>query len=287
MNTLLEPWHLAAQQVKEAHPALQRYLLIDAAQLPINALPWKDLVERGHVENLLTGQPEASAPDVCALLIAYESHWVDGLLARLLARRPFAFTLLASDLPHKQLANALARKTSIALSGHRTGLMRFYDSAVLQSLIEVLGPRRSNALLSEAQAWMFVRRDGKVETLTLSMGQQGRSWAWELKDRDLQALERLSLVDRITAQLRWQGVLAVNSDPIQTYQAIFKLCGMLSSDKEPEEKQLYQVCALILPVAAKQLSDPDLQSVIEQYRDEQVVLLEQLFEWVESMKEGV
>ena len=287
MNTLVERWHLAAQQVQKTHPALQRYLLIDAAQLSINALPWKDLVEHGHVENLLKGQPEASAPDVCALLIDYESHWVDGLLTRSLVRRPFAFTLLASALSHKQLANDLARKTSIALSGHRTGLMRFYDSAVLQSLIQVLGPRRSNALLDEAKVWMFVRRDGEVGTLTPSIEQQGRSRAWELKDRDLQALERLSLVDRVAAQLRWQGVLAANSDPIQTYQVIFKLGDMLSSDKEPDEKQFYQVCALILPVTDKQLNDPGLKFVIEQYRDEPAVLLEQLFEWMGSMKEGI
>ncbi|SDK82694.1 protein of unknown function [Pseudomonas libanensis] len=287
MNTLLERWHLAAQQIQETHPALQRYLLVDAAQLSRNALPWKDLVEREQVENLLKGQPEASAPEVCALLMSYESHWVDGLLTRALTRRPFAFTLLVSALSQEQLASALARKTSIALSGHRTGLMRFYDSAVLQSLIQVLGPRRSNALLDEAKAWMFVRRDGEVETLTPSIDQQGRSWAWELKDRDLQALERLSLVDRITAQLRWQGVLAVNSDPIQTYQDIFTLCGMLSSDKEPEGKLLYQVCALILPVAAKELNDPDLKSVFEQYRDKTEVILERVLIWVESMKERV
>ena len=286
MKTLLERWYFAAQQAKEAHPALQRYLLIDAAQLSGNALPWKDLVERGQVENLLKGQPEASAPQVCALLISYESHWVDGLLTRSLARRPFAFTLLVSALPQTQLANALARKTSIALSEHRTGLMRFYDSAVLQSLIQVLGPRRSNALLGEAQAWMFVRRDGEVETLMPSVESQGRSWVWALNDRELQALERLGLADRVAAQLRWQGVLSVNSDPIQTYQAISTLFGMLNASKNSGEAQLYDVCALILPAALEKLNDPKLMSIFERSRDKPAMLLVQVFDWVESMKEG-
>ena len=76
MPTLLARWHLAAQQAHDNHPTLARYLLIDAAQLSINALPWKDLLACRQIDNLLKGRPEASAPEICGLLMPYEHHWV-------------------------------------------------------------------------------------------------------------------------------------------------------------------------------------------------------------------
>ncbi len=257
MTTLLERWHLAAQKVHEDHSEHQRYLLIDAAQLSINSLPWKDLMETKQADNLLRDQPEASAPEVCAWLIAYDHHWVASLLERTLARRPFAFTLLVSALPREKLVGALTRRTRISLSKYRTALLRFYDSASLQALLQVLEPWRCNLLLNNADAWVYVRRDGEIETTGPFTQEVRRCWDWGLSDAELQALEQLGLVDRITAELENNGHLSVNTDPFFIYENVARLISLLKGSGEFDLASLYRFCAVLveLPLTNRDQSE--------------------------------
>lgn len=279
MPTLLARWHLAAQQAHDNHPTLARYLLIDAAQLSINALPWKDLLACRQIDNLLKDRPEASAPEICGLLMPYEHHWVASLLERSLARRPFAFTLLVSALPREQLARGLSRKTNVALSKHRTGLLRFYDSTSLQALLKVLEPRRINALLGHAQVWVYVRRDGVIDTANPSIPLFGRSATWGLSDQELLALERLEWADRLTVELQNSGHVPVNVDPFFIYEHITQLIALLNDGGELELTTLYRCCALLIGLPLSDIERGEISALVMRCRNSGEDLLSSLRAW--------
>ncbi|MDR5662755.1 DUF4123 domain-containing protein, partial [Burkholderia cenocepacia] len=138
MTALLQTWETTAAAEHAAFPDAHRYLLADASQLPINAAPWRELIAAGQVHNVLAGQPEASNPEVCALVCDYRAPHVPALLERQLARRPFAFLSLVSVYPLDELVPKLGVRTRVTLPDDRDGLLRFYDAAVFQTLAGAL-----------------------------------------------------------------------------------------------------------------------------------------------------
>ena len=262
-RTIWEQWRAQRQELQAQLPQSHVYLLIDAAQLPLNCMPWKDMLAAGEVFNLLGKQPESSHPEVCALLVPDAALWTDALVANHIERRPFAFMLLHSHQSHQQLGAILARATVVKLPRRRKGLLRFYDAAVFDCLQSSLSANNFQQLLSCAQSWTYVDRSARMQTVHYRGAHPG--WALSpllLSDAELQTLQLNGSPQRIAAQLKKNGHLCVNADPFDTHAKLQLLIDTLPplADHDSRDSLLYRCSALTLqqPLSAWRSQVPAL-----------------------------
>ncbi|WP_244135994.1 MULTISPECIES: DUF4123 domain-containing protein [unclassified Burkholderia] len=254
MTALLQTWETTAAAEHAAFPDAHRYLLADASQLPINAAPWRELIAAGQVRNVLAGQPEASNPEVCALVCDYRASHVPALLERQLARRPFAFLSLVSVYPLDELVPKLGVRTRVTLPDDRDGLLRFYDAAVFQALAGALSESRYQALLSPCVSWTWVRRDGTVGTVRHPRRHERIFYAC-VDARELDALRRGSRPDAVLAELRRNGRIPVDADPFDTYARMRRLIGVLDAQGSGDDRLAYRIGATLAMVGHVELDD--------------------------------
>lgn len=278
MSALYARWVTSVQRLREEWPDERCYLLIDAAQLSINAMPWKTLIEGKTVHNLLWDQPEATHPEVCPLLADYSASWVDALLQRYLPRRPFAFTMLVSDLSLDDLARALSLRTSIHIDGAGKGLLRFYDATVLPSVLNAFDTFKANALLAPAWAWLYVERDGGL-CETRPKSKAARLMRWSVTVQEQLALRQAGLADRVAADLKENGRTPVSADPIATYQQVRKILSLLGPESANNETLVYRVCAVLLTPPAAELDDLVLRELLSRHGGSLDALDEALWVW--------
>jgi hypothetical protein len=256
-------------------------LLIDAAQLSINAMPWKTLIEGDTVHNLLWDQPEATHPEVCPLLADYSAPWVDAFVGRYLPRRPFAFTALISNLSQHELAQALNLRTSIHVDGVGKGLLRFYDATVLPSVLRAFDTFKADALLSPAWVWLYVERDGQL-CEARPRSKAARLMRWSVTVQEQLALRQDGLTDRVGADLKANGHIPVSVDPIATYQQVRQILSSLRPDSANNEALLYRVCAVLLTAPAIELAVPVLGELLSRHWGSLDELDEALWAWREE-----
>lgn len=279
MRALWEQWQSQRAALRAEMPDAQTYLLLDAAQLPFNAMPWRDMLASGETSNLLAGQPEASHPEVCALLTNDAAAWTDALVATHLARRPFAFMLLHSDRPQPALARVLARATVAKLPEREKGLLRYYDAAVFQTLMHALPAQRRQTLLSCAKAWTFVGRDGRIQTVRHERGDGQAAAPLDLDSANLAALHLHGTQDRVMAQLKKNGRLPLDADPFDTYAKLGLLVHEMSrAGIVPSDAQLYRCSALAINHPLTQWQ-ADLPALFERHAHDQQALSDALADW--------
>lgn len=277
---LYRKWMDALRAESEAHGAARRYLLIDAAQLPVNALPWLELQHGGVIENLLRDQPEGDHPEVCANLIEFDSHWTDGLLERHLARRPFAFTGLLSRLDRNKLAQTLSLRSSVTLPDGQPGLLRMYDTAVLQALLDTFRKQERAAFLEPADAWIYVNRIGEVDVARPDRTRFAPILPRRLTAERLEHLRCAGAADRLIAELKKRERLPVNADPFETYAGASRVLSLLRRKGMDEESYAYRVCAELAPLGPRVLQ-PEFEHLIDAHADrtDREALLERIREW--------
>lgn len=279
MDGLLDRWNETVAQVARRLPEHRCCLLIDAAQLPFNVMPWKEMFQEGRIDNLLHGQPESAHPEVCALLADYSAAWVDALLARHLVRRPFAFTTLFSRLDKHVMARALCARTRVRLPDGKIGLLRFYDAAVLQSLVAVFAGSQREGLLAPADAWIIVHKDGGIQTLESAAVSPVIAQPVRLGTGDLAALERSGLTDRIAAHLRKSGRLVTDADPFETDRKIAAMAALLSGEEGVDEGLLYRCSAIMMSHAWDGSADASLEDAVARHRGDPDALCDALMQW--------
>ncbi|MBZ5792941.1 DUF4123 domain-containing protein [Burkholderia contaminans] len=277
MTTLLQAWETTAAAEHTAFPDTHRYLLADASQLPINAAPWRELIAQGQVHNLLAGQPEASNPEVCALVCDYRAPHVSALLERQLARRPFAFLSLVSVYPLDELAPKLGVRTRVTLPDDRDGLLRFYDAAVFQTLAGALSESRYQALLSPCVSWTYVGRDGVVGTARHPRRHERIFYA-RVDARELDALRRDGRPDAVIAELRRNGRIAVDADPFDTYASMRNLYALLDAHGLPDDRLAYRIGATLAMYRGVSLGDAALAECIALHRNDHDALCDALLD---------
>ncbi len=277
MTVLLQTWDTTAAAEHAAFPDAHRYLLADASQLPINAAPWRELIAQGRVHNVLAGQPEASHPEVCALVCDYHAPHVSALLERHLARRPFAFLSLASVYPLDELAPKLGVRTRVTLPDDRDGLLRFYDAAVFETLAAALSESRYQALLSPCVSWTWVRRDGTVGTVRHPRRHERIFYA-RMDARELDALRRDSRPDAVLAELRRNGRIPVDADPFETYARMRHLFGVLDAQGLDDDRLAYRIGATLAMVGHVRLDDASVAECIAAHRHDHDALCDALLE---------
>jgi len=284
MTGLFDLWNQSVAQVAQRLPERRCYLLIDAAQLPFNVMPWKEMLQDGRVDNLLHGQPEGASPEVSALLVDYAAAWVNALLARHLARRPFAFIAIFSHLERSAMARALSARTHARLPNAKAGLLRFYDAAVLQSLVAVLGERERKMLLAPGDGWVFVQRDGTIQALNCTAKASCVAQSIRLADSDLVALQHCGYADRIAANLRKNGRLMADADPFQAHRKITTMAALLSSETGLDEGLLYRCSAIVMSGTWGGDSVASLEDTVARHIREPDALCDALVQWVEDLE---
>ncbi|WP_423392100.1 DUF4123 domain-containing protein [Burkholderia sp. LMG 21824] len=277
MPTLLQAWETTAAAEQAAFPDAHRYLLADGSQLPVNAAPWRELIAQGQVHNVLAGQPEASHPEVCALVCDYRAPHVPALLERQIARRPFAFLSLVSVYPLEELAPKLAVRTRVTLPDDRDGLLRFYDAAVFQALAGALSESRYQALLSPCVSWTWVRRDGTVGSVRHPRRHE-RLFYPRVDVRELDALRRDSRPDAVLAELRRNGRIPVDADPFDTYARMRRLFDVLDAQEPGDERLAYRIGATLAMVGHVQLDDASVAECIAAHRHDHDALCDALLD---------
>lgn len=244
-RTLWQQWCQHREKLQKQLPPA--YLLMDAAQLPLNCMPWKDMVATGEVFNLQAKQAEGNHPEVCALLAPDSAAWTDALVASHIQRRPFAFILLHSQHSHAQLGKILARAAEVKLPTRRKGLLRFYDAAVLDCLQASLSARNFQQLLSCAKAWTYLDRAGAMQTLHYPGDQPG--WALSpllLSDAELQALQLHGAPQRIGGLLKQHGHLPVHANPLESHAKLQLLANALPPATDNRDALLYRCSAFAM-----------------------------------------
>lgn len=294
MKSLLQTWERVAAQEHADVADARRYLLIDASQLPISAAPWSRLVADGSVVNLLADQPEATHPEVCALLCEYTAPHVDTLLTRQLVRRPFAFIALLSAYPLADLAAMLNVRTRVTLPDDRDGLLRFYDAAVFQTLAGALSAHRWQALLSPCVSWTYVRRDGTIG-VERHLRRRERIFYPRVEARELAALQGGNRIDAVLSELRRNGRLSVDADPFDVYRQMQALLAMLDAqipgDRAVAERLAYRLAAIVSLFPGLSIDDADTSDAIEQaialHRDDHDALCEAVHDAVADRRERI
>ncbi|WP_321845665.1 DUF4123 domain-containing protein [Paraburkholderia bannensis] len=294
MTSLLQSWERITAQEHADFAGSERYLLIDASQLPINAAPWSRLVADGEVANLLAGQPEASHPEVCALLCEYAAQPVDSLLKHQLARRPFAFIALASVYALTDLAAMLSLRTRVTLPDDRDGLLRFYDAAVFQTLAGALSAHRWQALLSPCVSWTYVRRDGSIG-VERHPRRRERIFYPRVEAGEFAALQGGNRVDAVLSELRRHGRLAGNADPFEVYRQMQALLAMLDAqtpgDRAVVERLAYRLAAILSLYPGLTVDDASIADAIGQaialHRDDHDALCEAVHDAVADCHERI
>ncbi|WP_208102167.1 DUF4123 domain-containing protein [Burkholderia sp. D-99] len=277
MTTLLQAWETTAAAEHTAFPDTHRYLLADASQLPINAAPWRELIAQGQVHNLLAGQPEASNPEVCALVCDYRAPHVSALLERQLARRPFAFLSLVSVYPLDELAPKLGVRTRVTLPDDRDGLLRFYDAAVFQTLAGALSESRYQALLSPCVSWTYVGRDGVVGTARHPRRHERIFYA-RVDARELDALRHDGRPDAVIAELRRNGRITVDADPFDTYASMRNLYALLDAHGLPDDRLAYRIDATLAMYRTVSLGNAAIDECIALHRNDHDALCDALLD---------
>lgn len=282
MSSLAEAWRSALQSEAAAHPTCRAYVLIDAAQLPGNVMPWKEYVQEGRVANLCVGYPEADHPEVCALLIDHETVWLDALMDRYLPRRPFAFTALHSALPMERLSGALNRRTKSRMQKGLQGFVRYFDAATLPAWLAVMTPSQRKCFLSVAHAWQYVDRVGQVAVVKAEKTTDTSYFLPSFDEAQLKALSRHGLPDRVASDLRKNRHIIFDFDPFDLYRALNGIATTLERHGVLTESLAYRVSVLWLSSHANNDDIARLELVVSQHAHDPDVLCEHILEMTES-----
>ncbi|WP_190285833.1 DUF4123 domain-containing protein [Montanilutibacter psychrotolerans] len=283
--SLHERWQAVMESNSRKNAEERRYLLVDAAQLPANAMPWKELAEHRATSNLLWDQPEASHPEVCAHLIDLDGPWIGNLVERHLHRRPFAFAALSSAMDMEQLTRALNRRCLVRLPNNQRGLLRLYDSAVLAAFAEMLFGRQRIQWLSPVSDWIHVDRTGSV--VAVRAGHDVPKPTTDLLTMatlsadQLRHLDRMGRPDRLIARLTANRRLAVNADPFATYRHAALLLAMFDRHDVTDEANIYQASAVVADTLPERPPDPAVEQLIAEHKHDPDAMLDAIVKWRE------
>lgn len=148
-----------------------RYLLIDtsavksaAISLPIlTSLPSIDILRGRAVEWKDTASPVLIQLPVQLETFFQSQQWVAFFEKWRWAN---AFIYVESSYPFKKFSQALAKRTDVQLGDEQAMLLRYFDTRIFASLLDVLAPDQQASFLEIADAWHYPNRDGILVTLT-------------------------------------------------------------------------------------------------------------------------
>ena len=251
-SALYSQWEHVLNEALRSVADGEAFLLIDAAQLPPDAMPWAECLRHGQVVNVSADEPEADYPEVCALLTRHDAAWVAALLTHYLPRKPFAFTALVATCGQPSLVKRLAQLKRVKLPDGQQGLLRVYDAAVLQALPGVLGEANRARLLACADAWVHLRRDGQMGCLKGNKGLTGRL---VLTVQEREQLDASTLIDRVIATLARNGRLPEPINPFDSYRRITAIAQGLYPQGGVQFAPLYRCSALTAQVPLEAIQE--------------------------------
>lgn len=150
-----------------------RYLLIDtsavesaATSLPLlKCLPSLDVLAESEVDwketasPVLIQLPEQAITDAqCNQWAFFFEQW----------RWANAFIYIETHHPFKTVSLALAKRLYVQLSDAQEMLLRYFDTRIFTSLLNVLTPDQKKSFLGVADAWHYPNRDGVCVSLVIN-----------------------------------------------------------------------------------------------------------------------
>jgi hypothetical protein len=184
------------------------YLLIDHAGAPglvtelrrRAAIPWSSLFDDSKEQGALTVAPIlVHFPDACA------SQSELNLLTWLRRACEFStsLTVLHSTLAHDNLARALKHRLNAQLPDHMPVMLRYFDTRILESLVQVLSPPQRSEFLGIASRWQWLDRAGCLRRLDADQLQDD-SWPHRFEFDVVQqnALIEASTADALVEQMQ-------------------------------------------------------------------------------------
>ena len=184
------------------------YLLVDHAGAPglvaelrrRVAIPWSSLFDDSTEQGALAVAPIlVHLPDACA-----NQSELDLLVwLRRACELSTSLTVLHSTLEHDNLASALKRRLNAQLPDHMPVMLRYFDTRILESLVQVLSPAQRNEFLGIASRWQWLDRAGCLRRLDADQ-LQGDSWPhrFEFDVTQQNALIEASTADALVEQMQ-------------------------------------------------------------------------------------
>ena len=189
------------------------YLLVDHAGAPglvaelrhRVAVPWSSLFDDSKEQGALAVAPILiHFPDACA------SQSELNLLAWLRRACEFStsLTVLHSTLAHDNLANALKRRLNAQLPDHMPVMLRYFDTRILESLVQVLSPTQRDEFLGIGSRWQWLDRAGCLRRFDADE-LQGDSWPQQF---EFDVVQQNALIEASTADVLVEQMQAHAAD---------------------------------------------------------------------------
>jgi Domain of unknown function (DUF4123) len=150
-----------------------RYLLINQAAFGVNSALMKRLGKFKRAA-LLQQSIDACTDGATPFLVQWEGWSNDESNVRTIQTLceqgcyACAVSALDSALSIEQLAAALTARCTVSLPDGVNMLLRFFDTRVMDALIDVLTPEQMESLVSCTTRWMYADREGPLDPASLS-----------------------------------------------------------------------------------------------------------------------
>lgn len=146
-------------------PDSRLYALVDHAGAPGLLRRLHDYPTTPWV-NLFSGSREELAIDAAPLLLTLQppldTCWLPWLHTSCLEST--SLTLLYSNADSHNLVHGLKKRLNVLLPDEVPALLRYFDTRILESLLEVLKPEQRESFLGIASRWMWFDRSGNLQT---------------------------------------------------------------------------------------------------------------------------
>jgi Domain of unknown function (DUF4123) len=233
-----------------------RYLLINQAAFGANSALMKRL-EKFPRAALLHQSVDACTDGATPFLVLWEGWSTDAQQLRTIQTLceqgcyACAVSALDSSLNIDQLAAALTARCTVRLPEGIDMLLRFFDTRVMDALIDVLKPDQIELLVSCTTRWMYAGREGPLDPVSLS-DREGRDTF--VTPIELTQKQQNALIDAGEPDLVIGLLVDANIEPLikmpvpRRYRAISQLIAKARQWGLSETPDFAAYCSLALSI---------------------------------------